>query len=307
MKLIKQFEIVEVGPRDGFQSIKKFIPFKLKMEIILLLINSGIKNIQIGSFVSPKAIIQMKDSYKIVKNIKSKNFKNLKLGVLVPNLYGAKIARELELEYVTFVFSVSEKHNLANVKRTIQESLLDLKNIIKIYKNEEKITKIKVDLATTFGCPFEGVQSISKVLELVKKVVSFGVKNVVFCDTIGVANPLQVEKFWNIFLKKAPEGINYGVHFHDTRGLGLANILISLQYPIKWVESSFGGFGGCPFAPGAAGNVATEDLLNMLEAAGVLNIKVNNKLLLEAVEKLLPYNREALNSHFYNIHKKDLK
>lgn len=268
----------------------------------MLLIKSGIKNIEITSFVSPKAVPQMKDSEQIVKTIKSKNIKDINIIALVPNLYGAKMAKDLQVNYINFVVSVSEKHNMVNMNMTVDESLNELERIVKYYKQDIDSPQIKMGLATTFGCPFEEVfQPVSKVLKIVNQAVEMGVKNFSFADTMGCANPVQVEKFWDNFLANSPNDINYGVHFHDTKGLGLSNVLVSLKYPIKWVESSFGGFGGCPFAPGAAGNIATEDLVNMLESMGIKIDSINKEILIKAVDILFPYDFNALNSHMYKV------
>jgi len=299
IKTRKKIKIIEVGPRDGFQNIKKYIPLQTKIEIISLLIKSGIRNIEITSFVSPKAVPQMKDSEQVARIVKSKNTQNINIIALVPNLYGAKLAKDLKVDCINFVVSTSEKHNMANMNRTIAESLDELKEIIKYYRQDKNSPQIKMGIATAFGCPFEGFQPVSKVLGIVNKAVEAGVRSFNFADTIGCANPAQVKRFWEGFLANSPKDINYGIHFHDTQGLGLANVIASLEYPIKWVESSFGGFGGCPFAPGAAGNIATEDLVNMLESMEIKTDNINKEILIKAVEILFPYDTNALNSHMY--------
>jgi len=158
-----------------------------------------------------------------------------------------------------------------------------------------------VGLATTFHCPFEGNQPVQKVAEMLEKLYKMGIKFFNFADSTGHANPLQIRNFWETLLPECPGDIQYGIHFHDTMGFGLANTLVSLDYPIQWIESSFGGFGGCPFIPGAAGNIATEDLINMLEGLEVEygDISINRELIAEAVKEIYPYDSYALNSHAF--------
>lgn len=263
MKLPEKVVLTEVGPRDGFQNIQEWIPTPLKIEIINKLIDSGFPKMEISSFVSPKAIPQMRDASEIVQSIA--NTSNLCLPyVLVPNFTGAKIAGETGIEHITYVFSVSETHNRENVRKSREESLAELKKI----RKELPALNVKASLATAFDCPFEGKTPVDQVVEKIKWCLELGIEEICLCDTIGTANPRQTGELLAV-LKECFPGLSFGFHFHDTRGMGLANILVALQYGYVSFEAAVGGLGGCPFAPGAAGNVASEDLVNMLESMGV--------------------------------------
>ncbi|HER24463.1 MAG TPA: hydroxymethylglutaryl-CoA lyase [Candidatus Atribacteria bacterium] len=295
----RKISIVEVGPRDGLQNIKKYIPLIKKVNVIDFLYHSGLRNIEVTSFVSPKAIPQMKDAYQLVEKIKGLKFSDLNIITLVPNLYGAKLAQELAVNRITYVISVSEKHNQNNIHKTHNESFDQLGKIIQLYQEKKGSPQIKVGLATAFHCPFEGNQPVVKVSEMVGKLYKMGIRYFNFADSTGNANPLQIRNFWETLLPECPSDIHYGIHFHDTMGFGLANTLVSLEYPIQWIESSFGGFGGCPFAPGAAGNIATEDLINMLEGLEIQYGDIDKELISKAVKKIYPYDSHALNSHAF--------
>lgn len=255
-------QIVEVGPRDGFQNVKEYIPVEQKLKVIEDLIASGVKHIQLTSFVSPKAIPQLKDA-KEVTEILLKKYPDFDFIALVPNLYGAKAAYELGLRKVSYVVSLSASHNKANINRTHEESLAELKKIMETYKD----LHVCVDLATTFGCPFEGKFSTGTVIEFIDKLAAMGVKEINLCDTIGVANPRQVREIAAAVKKEFP-GIELQAHIHDTRNMGIANTLAAIEAGITKVQSTLGGLGGCPFAPGASGNTATEDLVYMLNNMG---------------------------------------
>ena len=269
MKLPKSVEILELGPRDGFQSIKEWIPTELKLEIIDGLIKSNFKKIEITSFVHPKAIPQMKDAKDIVK-IALEKYKDIEIYALAPNLRGAKDAFEAGISNITYVISVSEAHNKANVNRTVEESFEELCNL----KIELPDLKIKLDLATVFGCPFLGDVSYDKVKFAINKGIEAKVDEICLCDTIGIANPLQMHNLLSNLKTDFPD-IKFSLHLHDTRGMGLANTLVAIEHGINEFETSVGGLGGCPFAPGAAGNISSEDLIFMLEQ---MNIKTGINL-----------------------------
>jgi hydroxymethylglutaryl-CoA lyase len=265
MKLPPRIEIIEVGPRDGFQNIKTFIPTEVKREILDAVIAAGVKTIEVTSFVHPKAIPQMADAAEIARAAAARQAADgLRLFALVPNLTGARKAYDCGLREVTCVISASERHNLANINRTREQSLHDLAAIAA----ELPDLKIRLAAATSFGCPFAGPVPEKDVFSIIEASLAAGVRSVALCDTIGVGNPLQVYTLSRQFLGAFP-GVPVGLHLHDTRGMGLANTLAGLEAGIATFETAIGGLGGCPFAPGAAGNTATEDLLNMLRAMGV--------------------------------------
>ena len=263
MKLPQTVKIVEVGPRDGFQSINKWIPTDLKIEIISGLISANLNRLEVTSFVHPKAIPQMQDAAEVVHRVID-GYKGMELIALVPNYTGAKAAWEAGIKEVTYVISASEKHNIENVRRTKAESFADLRNIKELLPE----LTIKLDIATAFGCPFLGQVPVEQVLQMMEDSLKLGIDEVCLCDTIGIANPLQTESLLVKVITGYP-GAKLSLHFHDTRGMGLANTLVALECGITTFESAIGGLGGCPFAPGAAGNIATEDMVNMLEQMGI--------------------------------------
>jgi len=296
----KNVRVVEVGPRDGFQNIKTFIPTEKKIEIIDTVIDAGVKEMEITSFVSPKAIPQMADAKEVVRAIRERHPVSPSLTALVPNLFGAKVALEMKMDAINFVISVSESHNKENVRHTIDESFAELEKIVGEYSNVQGAPHLILSLPTTFGCPFEGPQPVSKVIKMVKRGMDLGIKRFIFADTIGVANPLQVESFFEEIFATLPSGLELGLHLHNTRGMALANAFAALSFPINSLESSFGGFGGCPFAPGAAGNVATEDLVNMLENLGI-RTGIDIEKLVKAALELAKFAPDALNSNMARV------
>jgi len=292
MNLPKKVKIVEVGPRDGFQSISEWIPTELKLQIIDGLIESNFKKIEITSFVHPKAIPQMKDAKEIVQTLLQKHGdKDVIFNTLVPNLFGAKVAYELGIREVTYVISSSVAHNKANVKRTPQESFDGLKEL----KDTLPDLKINLAVATVFGCPYEGDIAIEQIKWMVEQGLSVGVDNFTLADTIGIANPKQMFEILSE-LKKDFAGIDFALHLHDTRGMGLANVITALQCGVNTFESALGGLGGCPFAPGAAGNIASEDLVNMFESMGV-KTGIKPDKLLSTVEIVQEKIKPILTSH----------
>lgn len=258
-------EIVEVGPRDGLQNLEQYVETGKKLQLINFLTQSGLKEIQVGGFVHPKAIPQFRDMKEVVRELPP--VRGIKFTSLVPNLRGAKDALESGIRKIIFVFSVSRSHNLSNVRRTPEESLEELRNIKELLCSYPDV-EISVDLATTFGCPFEIQVKKDDIMHCVKKVFDLGIKQMTLCDTVGFANPRQVEDIISTCIKSNPE-VTFRVHFHNTRGLGLANALAAYESGIRSFDSSIGGLGGCPFAPGASGNVATEDQVFMFNEMGI--------------------------------------
>lgn len=255
-------KVVEIGPRDGFQNVKEFIPQEVKLSIIDGLVKSGFKKIQIGSFVSPKAIPQMRDTGEITRRV-LELYPDIELFALVPNLYGAKAAKEAGLHEITPVMSLSESHNMANVKRTCEESIEEIRKI----REELPDLKITQDIATVFGCPFEGELPTSQLVDLIGKLHDLGIHAFTLCDTVGVAYPALVEKVFRTVKKEFPK-VEFNVHIHDTRNMGLLNSYIAMLSGADSIQAAIGGLGGCPFAPGASGNTSSEDLIYMLNKSG---------------------------------------
>ncbi|MBP2639355.1 MAG: yngG [Firmicutes bacterium] len=260
-----EVEIVEVGPRDGLQNLPDYVPAETKIELIKRLAGAGTKIMEVTSFVHPKAVPQMADAVKVaefaVQNADQLGFKPL---ALVPNLKGAQTAYATGLREVNYVISVSAAHNKANINRTIEASLEELENIIVALPE----LKINLSMATAFGCPFTGEVPTEDILRLTQSAIDRGVTTITLADTIGVANPVQTLGVIRAVQQAYPD-ISIGIHIHDTHGAGLANTLMAMSLGITRVESAVGGLGGCPFAPGAAGNMATEDLNNVLLRMGI--------------------------------------
>lgn len=262
---MKKINVVEIGPRDGFQSVKEFIPTEVKLNIIDGIIKAGYKKVQITSFVSPKAIPQMQDAKQVAETVLDKyGNQGVEFFALVPNFYGARTAYEVGLREVTPVMSLSESHNMNNVKRTCQQSLDELKKIRDAFPD----LKITQDIATVFGCPFEGeMKSVDPLLELIGKMREIGIHHFTLCDTIGVAYPTLIEEVFNAVKREFPDD-EFNVHIHDTRNMGILNSLTALKCGAHSVQAAIGGLGGCPFAPGATGNTSSEDLVYMLNKCG---------------------------------------
>lgn len=296
MEFPQNVKIVEVGPRDGFQNIKEWISTDLKLEIIDKLVKSNFKKIEITSFAHPKAIPQMKDAKEVVKNVlqKYKDY-DVEFNALVPNLYGAKAAWESGIREITYVISSSEAHNKANVNRTIEESFKELKTL----KKELPDMKIKLDIATAFGCPFLGDIPVKQVVKLIQESIELQIDDVCLCDTIGIANPLQMQNALSEIKTVLPNK-EFSLHLHDTRGMGLANTLAAMECGISVFESAVGGLGGCLFAPGAAGNTASEDLVFMMNSMNI-NTGIYLYKLLDAVKLVKKQIKPDLTSHLVYV------
>ena len=256
--------IVEVGPRDGLQNISRFVATDRKIGLIRELAACGLKEIQIGGFVHPRAVPQFRDIGQVAAGIL--DIEGVMLTALVPNLRGVQDAVACGLRNVVFFFSISRSHNLNNVRRTPEESLSDLREIWDEIR--PRGIHLRVDLATAFGCPFEGRIAVGAILRSVEKTANLGIREITLCDTVGYGNPRLVEEIARTCLERFPE-VDFGMHFHNTRGLGLANTLAAYQTGIRIFDTALGGLGGCPFAPGASGNTATEDTVFLFEEMGI--------------------------------------
>lgn len=264
MSLPASVSIVEVGPRDGLQNLRQVLPTAEKIRYIGLLAASGLTAIEVTSFVSPTAVPQLADAAETVAGIRDLPVTPI---ALVPNLKGAGRAVASGVRRLNFVLSVSASHNRSNVNRTREESLKELAAIV-AFAGEVPDLTIRASLATAFGCPFEGRVPLAEVLRWLGAVEEVGVREVGLADTVGFGNPEQVRRTLLACQERYP-GLTYGVHFHDTRGTGIANALAALQCGVVVLDAASGGLGGCPFAPGATGNVATEDLVFLCEEMGV--------------------------------------
>ena len=261
----KSVTIVEVGPRDGLQNVAAFVPTHDKIALIQKLVASGIREIQIGSFVSPQAIPQFADIKELLTGLDG-NVMNTALNAMAANRRGMLDAVASGIKNIVFFFSVSESHNRNNVRQSVAESLTILKEIKTVTDNNE--VALRVDIATIFGCPFEGFIPIPHIIKCIDDVAALGISEITLCDTVGFANPQLIEDILTSCLHRFPK-IVFRLHLHNTRGLALANALRAFDIGIRHFDSAIGGLGGCPFAPGASGNVATEDIAFMFEQMGI--------------------------------------
>lgn len=280
MNLPKSITIVEVGPRDGFQMEAQFIPTATKIEIINALAKTGIKRIEVTSFISPKAIPQMSDAADIIAGIDRSG--EIHVEALVPNPKGAENAARAGVDEMRIFVSASEAHNRSNVNRTIEESLTGFKEVMRI-ANEAKIP-VGADIGVAFGCPFEGNIPIERLGGIVNRLFDLGARGITLGDTTGMATPPIVRRTCE-YLLKSHSGLPLGLHFHNTRGIGLVNIYEALTIGLTTFESSVAGLGGCPFAPGASGNVCTEDLVYLLHELGI-HTGIELSALIEVAQKI---------------------
>ena len=259
-------EIVEVGPRDGYQGIGPFIPTDTKIAFLCRLVDAGLKRIEIGSFVSPKALPQMRDTPEILEAAIS-NIPGLLPQILVPNEKWGRQAIEAGAKALVFVLSVSEAHNRNNVRRHPLESAEEYGRLL---QHVPRDVFMRLDLATSFDCPFEGRIPEDRVLALLEELVPLRPEaEICLCDTTGRADPSHVQSLIAGCMKRFPEVRTWALHPHDTYGLGLANVHAAYRQGVRVFDAAFGGLGGCPFAPGATGNVATEDVVWMFDRMGV--------------------------------------
>jgi len=254
--------IQEVSARDGFQIEPAFIATDKKITYIDELSRTGLAKIEVTAFVSPSAVPNMADADEVLRSIN--RVAGVEYAVLVPNLRGCERALAIGADELNVVMSASETHNLANLRQSCTQSLAQ---IAVIAQRVAGAARINVSLSTAFGCPFEGDIPLERVFELLDRIEQMGIRNVSLCDTTGMANPAQVEHVFTRSRSRWP-GVEFTGHFHNTRGMGLANVLAALEAGVRRFDGSLGGLGGCPFAPGATGNVCTEDLVHMLQTMG---------------------------------------
>ena len=271
--------IREVMLRDGLQNIPDFIPTEAKIELFRLIVASGIRSMEITSFVSPKAIPQFQDAAKMAQAVLKMKPEGVEVSALIPNLKGAQLAVESGMRKVGFVMSVSESHNINNVRRTTAESIDELKKILELKEKYSDLI-VKAGMATVFGCPFEGKIKPEVTLNFIRQFYKLGIRDMSMADTVGFGNPNEVKEMCRLCATEFPD-VTFSIHLHNTRGLGLANSLAAYEAGIRVHDGAVGGLGGCPFAPGAKGNTSTEDLVFMFEEMGV-STGVNMDALLEA-------------------------
>ncbi len=254
--------IQEVSVRDGFQIEPRFIPTEDKIRLINALSLTGLSKIEVTSFTSPRAIPALADAEVVMCEID--RIPGVIYAALVPNARGCERALDCKVDEINVFMSASASHNLANLRMTPEQSLAQFRAIAAQATGH---AMLNASLSTAFGCPFEGAVPPELVLQRVGEFADMGMQGVSLCDTTGMANPTQVAHLCEAVLARWPE-LTVTVHFHDTRGMGLANALAAWQTGIRHFDASLGGLGGCPYAPGASGNVCTEDLVHMFQAMG---------------------------------------
>jgi hydroxymethylglutaryl-CoA lyase len=280
MKLVEQVTINEVGLRDGLQLEAKVLSVDEKLDVFHLLQKANLSEIEFGSFVHPKLVPQMANTADLYRHLKG--FQDIKLSALVPNLKGIEIAKEIGVKTVNYVLSASNTHNHQNVRQTTEQSLENFKYLSQFASDND--INLNVTVATSFGCPFEGMVPQQRIMNILEDLLLHNIKRITLADTTGMANPKQVYQLTREVVNEW-RNFEFGCHFHNTRGMGLANILAGLEAGITIYDASLGGIGGCPFAPGATGNVCTEDVVHMLEEMGV-NTSINLDQLIMASKKL---------------------
>jgi hydroxymethylglutaryl-CoA lyase len=264
MQVPERVTICEVGTRDGFQIEPDFIPTEQKVEIVNVLSEAGVPRIEVTSFVHPKAVPQLRDAEAVMASIRRRP--GTRYAALVPNDKGASRAVDAGVDVIHTVVSASESHNLANVNMTIAESIDKLRAVARIA--DRAGVPVQCGISTSFGCPFEGDVPLAQLESVVTRLVDLGARGIGLADTTGMANPRQVATVLERLMPRFP-GVEWTLHTHDTRAMAIPNILAALACGVTNLDASIGGLGGCPFAPGASGNVCTEDLVHCLHAMGV--------------------------------------
>ncbi len=263
-QLPKRVEVYEVGPRDGLQNELRTVPTKDKARLIEALVAAGETRIEVTSFVSPKWIPQLADAEELLRLVGRKP--GVVFSALVPNLKGLERAREAGLEEAAIFISASEAHSKKNINKSISEAIETSRETVEAALRAGM--RVRGYLSTVWGCPYEGAVPVERVVDICRRLTDMGIYQLSLGDTIGVGTPRQTEELLSALLRHLPVE-KLALHLHDTRGTALANALVGLAAGVTTFDASIGGLGGCPYAPGAAGNLATEDAVFMLHGMGV--------------------------------------
>ncbi len=294
-RLPRSVRVVEVGPRDGLQNEKALVPTEQKIRFIQMLAGAGLPVVEATSFVSPRAIPQLSDASDVMSGIT--RLATPSYPVLVPNVKGMERALAAGARAIAVFTAASESFTRHNINATIAESLANFRPVVAMAQREG--VPVRGYISTVFGCPYEGRVETRQALDVAQDLLAMGISELSLGDTIGVATPNQVIDVIGLFTEEGNIPVEQiAVHFHDTRGTALANVLAALQSGISIVDSSAGGLGGCPYAPGAAGNLATEDLLYMLRGMGI-ETGVDLEKVLEATSFIAPYLGHMPTSKYY--------
>jgi hydroxymethylglutaryl-CoA lyase len=293
--LPKTVRVVEVGPRDGLQNENALIPTEQKIQFIAMLAEAGLPVVEATSFVSPRAIPQLSDASEVMAGLT--RLPTTSYPVLVPNLKGMERALAAGVRAIAVFTAASESFTRHNINATIAQSLDNFRPVVALAQQEG--VPVRGYISTVFGCPYEGAVEPGRVLNVAQELLEMGIDELSLGDTIGVATPNQVVDVLSLLLTEGAIPVEQlAVHFHDTRGTALANVLMALQLGISIVDSSAGGLGGCPYAPGAAGNLATEDLLYMLHGMGI-RTGVNLEKVVDATRFIAPLLGHEPTSKYY--------
>ena len=277
--------LTEVCPRDGFQSVSEWIPTETKVAIINKLIDCGFKQLEVTSFVHPKAIPQLKDSDEVLQQIKRSD--DVKLRALVPNVRGLERAIAARVDKVKLMLSATDSHSISNANCTTIEALEKYEPLIE--RAKESGMGVSGSISVAFGCPFEGDVPVERLAMICERYEAFGITQISLADTTGMANPAKIKRNVRALREQFPN-ITFSLHLHNTRGMAFANAVAGYEEGIIDFDSSTGGLGGCPYAPGASGNIATEDLLHGFEEMGIeTNLSIDQVLdAAKYIQKLLP-------------------
>ncbi|MDX6151537.1 hydroxymethylglutaryl-CoA lyase [Marinococcus sp. PL1-022] len=260
----ESIELCEVAPRDGFQAEDEWIPTEKKIEIIRKLADTGVSSMEVTSFVHPKAIPQLKDAEEVVQAVQ--DISTMKMRALVPNVKGAERAIGAGIKKLKLMLSATDSHSLSNANATVEEAQKKLEPIADLAEKEN--VTIGGSISVAFGCPYEGRVTEKQLYPILKRYQQMNIQEVSLADTTGMANPKQVHLMLQ-HLQAAFPDITFSMHLHNTRGLALANMAAGMEQGIRRFDSSTAGLGGCPYAPGATGNVPTEDVVHMMEEMGI--------------------------------------
>lgn len=262
-----RIHIHDVALRDGLQIEPVFVPTADKVRLCNALSRTGLDKIEVTSFTSPKAIPALADAAEVMQRIE--RAPGVSYAALVPNTRGAERALACGVDEINLVMSASDSHSQANLRMSPERSLQQFEDVVaRVAQTPDAQVAFNASLSTAFGCPFDGDVPAQRVFDLIERIAALGMDRITLCDTTGMAHPAQVERLCSEVLARWPH-IAFTAHFHNTRGMGLANALVAWQAGITRFDASLGGLGGCPFAPGASGNVSTEDLVHMFQAMGV--------------------------------------
>ena len=253
----------EVGPRDGLQNESKVVDPRDRVAMIERLVQAGVRHLEVGSFVHPKWVPQMAGTEEVVRGLPER--RDVSYWALVPNLRGLERALSVGVEHVAVVMSATEAHNQKNLNRSLEQSLRAMEETIGEAKGAG--CSVRAYISTAFGCPFEGEVDFDVVMEIGEKLLAFGADHLSLGDTIGAGGPREIRAGCGRAVNEFGTG-QVALHLHDTQGMALANALVAYEAGVRIFDGAVGGMGGCPYAPGAAGNVASEDLINLLEQMG---------------------------------------